>query len=416
MNLPRRHLMIGLAGLAGTAATYARAETPLTSDAPKGHVDTAVQRVPFYGPHQAGVTTPRPEAGIMAAFDVVVRDVDGLEDMLRRLTERGATLTAGGPVPERDPNLPPADSGILGDNITPDNLTMTVSLGASLFDKLEGLDRLRPRQLQRMVEFPNDALVPANCHGDLSIQFSANLPDTAMHALRDIVKNMSDALVLRWMQEGNVPPVLPAADGTTPSARNFLGFRDGSANPDSNDADLMRNVVWVQDGAEPAWATGGTYQVVRVIRNFVERWDRARLSEQEAIIGRRKMSGAPLDQPDANEHTVPDYTAGDHTPMDAHIRMANPRGPDADKHLILRRPFNYSNGIASNGQLDQGLLFICYQADMELGFLTVQNRLNGEPLEEYIKPVGGGYFFTLPGVANAGDYLGSALIMAARQS
>ena len=70
--------------------------------------------------------------------------------------------------------------------------------------------------------------------------------------------------------------------------------------------------------------------------------------------------------------------------------------------------------MAKNGQLDQGLLFICYQADLEKGFITVQRRLDGEPLEEYLKPVGGGYFFTLPGVAHADDYLGSALIAVVR--
>nr|VXZ86282.1 Deferrochelatase/peroxidase EfeB precursor [Klebsiella pneumoniae] len=47
-----------------------------------------------------------------------------------------------------------------------------------------------------------------------------------------------------------------------------------------------------------------------------------------------------------------------------------------------------------------GLLFVCYQHDLEKGFLTVQKRLNGEALEEYVKPIGGGYFFVLPGVVD----------------
>ncbi len=65
-----------------------------------------------------------------------------------------------------------------------------------------------------------------------------------------------------------------------------------------------------------------------------------------------------------------------------------------------------------NGQLDMGLLFICYQADLDKGFITVQNRLNGEPLEEYLKPVGGGYFFTLPGVTDDKDFIGRSLLAA----
>jgi deferrochelatase/peroxidase EfeB len=80
--------------------------------------------------------------------------------------------------------------------------------------------------------------------------------------------------------------------------------------------------------------------------------------------------------------------------------------------LILRRPFNYSNGVAKNGQMDMGLLFIVYQASLAEGFLAVQGKLNGEPLEEYIKPVGGGYFFVLPGARQAGDFLGQTLLQA----
>jgi deferrochelatase/peroxidase EfeB len=71
------------------------------------------------------------------------------------------------------------------------------------------------------------------------------------------------------------------------------------------------------------------------------------------------------------------------------------------------------NGVTTASQLDQGLLFIAYQNDLERGFITVQRRLDGEPLEEYIKPVGGGFFFTLPGVVDKSDFLGRGLLAAA---
>ena len=116
---------------------------------------------------------------------------------------------------------------------------------------------------------------------------------------------------------------------------------------------------------------------------------------------------------------MPDYAAdpdGAKTRFDSHIRLANPRTPASAANLILRRPFNYSRGVMKNGQLDQGLIFICYQSDLEQGFITVQTRLNGEPLEEYIKPIGGGYFFVPPGATGEDDYVGSSLILAARQA
>jgi len=429
----RRDLLFGLAGAGAAIALrpqrgFAKeAEDPKAAekargrqvaDAPAGSGDTR-DSVPFYGEHQAGVVTPRPASGIVASFDVVAQSPEDMERMFRELTDRIAFLTQGGKVPELDPKLPPADSGVLGPVIEPDNLTITLGVGSSLFENRPWLKPYKPKQLQRMPEFPNDALDAARSHGDLSLQFSANLQDTNIHALRDIVKNLPEFLVMRWMQEGDVPVVPPKPDGTTESARNFLGFRDGSANPDSTDAELMEEVVWVgEDDEEPDWAHGGTYQAVRIIRNFVERWDRTPLGEQERIFGRQKNSGAPLDG-GTTENDVPDYAAdpkGEITPLDAHIRLANPRTPESQENLILRRPFNYSNGVTKSGQLDQGLLFIAYQADLEKGFIAVQNRLNGEPLEEYIKPVGGGFFYVLPGVPSPDSYLGRPLIEAAKKS
>ncbi|MDQ2084130.1 iron uptake transporter deferrochelatase/peroxidase subunit [Xanthobacteraceae bacterium Astr-EGSB] len=405
----------GMAVAEGTATPPAGRHV---TDAPVANAASPHDRVPFHGAHQAGITTPRPANGMIASFDVVADTPDALERLFRRLTQRISFLTAGGTIDETDPRLPPPDSGIVGPVVRPDGLTVTVSLGASLFEDRPWLVRLKPRRLIRMTRFPNDALDRQNCHGDLALQICANTQDTTIHALRDIIKNCPDQLILKWKQEGNVPVIVPGPDGTVQSARNFLGFRDGSANPDAADAALMDRLVWVgEDRDEPAWAVGGSYQAVRIIRNFVERWDRTPLREQELIMGRVKNSGAPLHRRGGHEFMVPDFSddpKGVTTPVDAHIRLANPRTDDTRDSLILRRPFNYSNGVTRSGQLDQGLLFICYQADLERGFIAVQRRLDGEPLEEYIKPVGGGYFYVLPGVHSDADHLGSALIAAAR--
>lgn len=425
-NLQRRRILMGMgvagAALAGgalscpamAAANPANAQVTLapSSDKTQDHHD-------FHGQHQNGIVTPRPAAGMLVAFDVLATDREGLERLLRTLNERIAFLMKGGPVAQVDPKLPPVDSGILGPVVSPDNLTITVSVGDSLFDERFALAKIKPKHLSRMQGFPNDALDPAQCHGDLSLQFCANTADTNIHALRDIVKNLPDLLLVRWKQEGTVPPQAPVKPGEpAQSARNFLGFRDGSANPDSNDNTAMNQIVWVQpDSGEPQWAVNGSYQAVRIIRNFVERWDRTPLQEQESIFGRNKASGAPMDG--ARETDVPDYSKDPHgkvTKLDAHIRLANPRTAQTRNSLILRRPFNYSNGVNKNGQLDMGLLFICYQRDLEQGFIAVQTRLNGEPLEEYLKPVGGGYFFTLPGVRDEQDFIGRSLLDAATRT
>ncbi|KMO34446.1 peroxidase [Methylobacterium tarhaniae] len=403
---------VAQAGIEQAGIDQARAKDATPSVASDGPLD----RQPFHGPHQAGIVTPQPAAALFVALDVLAEDRGELAKLFRILTERFAFLTEGGAVPSLDPRLPPVDSGILGPQVLPDNLTATLSVGASLFDDRYGLDGAKPRRLRPMDRFPNDSLDGKLCHGDLLVQFCADTAETNLHALRDVIRHTPGLVALRWKLEGMLPPQVVKRQGQD-TVRNFLGFKDGTANLDARDDALMRRQVWVQAGSgepgdgEPSWAAGGSYQVVRIIRNFVERWDRTPLREQEQIVGRHKESGAPLGQTD--EHALPDYAAdpaGTRTPMDAHIRLANPRTRETASSLILRRGYNYSAGITPSGQLDMGLLFVCYQADLDAGFVAVQNRLNGEPLEEYIKPIGGGYFYALPGVPEPGGVLGQGLL------
>ncbi|MEU0389609.1 iron uptake transporter deferrochelatase/peroxidase subunit [Streptomyces chartreusis] len=397
----RRGFLRG-AALAGAGLAAGGAAAPsATSEA--GTVSVA----PFHGPHQQSVLAAPRRVSVLTALDVTADSRVELTDLLRTLTDRARFLTCGGTPQPVGITGPPADSGILGDQVPGRALAVTVGVGAALFDDRFGLDAQKPKRLTTMPSFPDDDLRPDWCHGDLSLQLHADDTDTVLHALRDIARHTRGGMQVRWRLDGFSSPPRPSG---TP--RNLMGFKDGTANPDATDAREMNRLVWVGKGmGEPDWAVGGSYQVVRLIRMLVEFWDRVSLSEQERMFGRARESGAPLDG--NAEHDTPDYAddpKGDVIPLDAHIRLANPRtGATADQR-VLRRAYNYNRGMDSNGNLDMGLLFCCYQQDLARQFESVQKRLAGEPLTDYITPFGGGYFFALPGVRDESDSYGRALL------
>jgi deferrochelatase/peroxidase EfeB len=415
----RRRLLKGLGMLGGALAMGG---CPVAHAAPAAQraektsddEDARKQSVDFYGEHQAGILTPQQSSIMLVAFDVLAVNKDDLVRLFKLLTKRIAFLTHGGLAPATpNPQMPPLDSGILGAHIWPDNLTITVSVGSALFDERFGLAAQKPKKLQVMTRFPNDSLDASLCHGDLLLQICANSVDTVVHAVRDIIKHTPDLLSVRWRRDGFIGEHAALSKGKVTPV-NLLGFKDGTGNPDSKNQPLMNEVIWVTPGQqEPAWTHGGSYQAVRIIQFHVEFWDRTPLREQENIFGRDKITGAPLGM--KHEHDVPDYASdpeGKIIPLDAHMRLANPRTAQTQDSLMMRRGYSYSQGITGSGQLDMGLLFVCYQHDLEKGFIGVQKRLNGEPLEEYIRPIGGGYFFALPGVVDAQHYLAQPLLEA----
>ncbi|MEV4612958.1 Dyp-type peroxidase [Kitasatospora sp. NPDC049258] len=378
---PARRSLLKTAAL----ATGALALPAVTAPAPAAAA--GLRQIPHLGPHQAGITTPAQPFAAFAACNVQAPDRDALERLLRTLTRRIAFLTTGGSPADQD-----GDNGMLGPLVPADNLTVTVGVGASLFDDRYGLAGARPLRLTAMRAFPEDRIAFGDAHGDLSLQICADSRDTVLHALRDLLAHTDGALELRWRVDGFQNRPRPDS-----AQRNLMGFKDGIANPDTGSDREMDRLVWVQpDGGEPAWAAGGSYQVLRVVQMLSEAWDRMPATDQEQVIGRRKDSGAPLDR----------------IPPGAHIRRADPHTPQTADSRILRRGYNFDRGVDASGRLDLGLLFCCYQQDVVRQFEAVQARLAGEPLADFTVPTGGGYFFALPGVRDDSDWLGRGLLAA----
>jgi deferrochelatase/peroxidase EfeB len=404
---------VGLASAAaGAAAGYlGRGDGPGPDAAVAAAAATdqgTLPAVPFHGQYQAGILLPAQRHTIVTSFDVTAEGRGALTSLLQTVTDRARFLTAGGTPPPVGISAPPSDSGVLGPVVVADGLTVTVGAGASLFDDRFGLASRQPAGLTPMRVFPNDQLDPAQCGGDLVVQLSAGSADTVIHALRDITVNTRGGMQIRWRIDGFGSPPRPSG---TP--RNLMGFMDGIANPVVTDPALMDDLVWITPAlsAGQAWTIGGSYLAVRLIRMLVEFWDRVSVIEQENMFGRRKASGSPLDAD--GEFAVPDYAAdpnGYVIPLTAHIRKANPRTAQTASSRILRRGYNYDRGIDQVGDLDMGLIFTCYQQDLQRQFETVQTRLIDEPLVDYIFPFGGGYFLAFPGVTGSSDFYGRAML------
>ena len=192
--------------------------------------------------------------------------------------------------------------------------------------------------------------------------------------------------------------------------RNLLGFNDGISNPKR----LSNDVVWTTIQDEDQKFTDGTYMVFQKIEHDIEKWRTMSVDEQEESMGRSKGTGLLLgtlskkqnrklglelqsENPYIrnrargtwkklyDEQKDPDRKFFNpkqqryrniqiECPVWCHVRKTNPRQYlGAARSLIYRRGYLYIEG-GGTGMFSSGLLFICFQKDIEKGFEYIKKE------------------------------------------
>jgi deferrochelatase/peroxidase EfeB len=405
--ISRRRLLggLGLAG-AGMALGGAAAATLGPLGAPVGAAGAAVttgsnpnRTFPFYGDHQAGIVTPAQDRLAFAAMNVLPGTSRGdLRTLLRGWTVTAARMTRGQLVGEGT-NLddPPLDTGeAIGSPVG--GLTITIGYGPSLFDDRFGLAPKKPSLLVDLPPLPNEQLDPDYVGGDLCIQACSDDPLVAFHAVRNLARLGLGVVDYNWMELGFGKTSSTSTTQQTP--RNLLGFKDGTRNLKAQQTKRLDQYVWVGDRADQDWMKGGSYLVARRIQIFIENWDRDYLQDQQNVIGRAKVTGAPLTG--GGEFTTPNFHEKNDQgqpviPANAHIRLASYEENGGIR--ILRRGYSFTDGIDPvRGTLLGGLFFIAFMQQPQQ-FVTLQQKLGtGDALNEYIQHIGSGLFAVQGGV------------------
>lgn len=416
-DLTRRRLF-GLAG-AGAAAVVGGGAVGVAvgrNAAADGDTEAAVS-YPFYGTHQAGITTPAQDRLHFVAFDLTTDSRDELVGLLRAWTVAAERMTrgadagpygaVGGPY-----DAPPDDTGEAL-NLPPSGLTITFGFGPGLFGTSGkgrfGLASQRPAALADLPHFPGDTLEARRGGGDLCVQACANDPQVAVHAIRNLARLAFGVATVRWSQLGFGRTSSTSTEQTTP--RNLFGFKDGTANLKVEETADVDEHVWARADDGAPWMAGGSYLVARRIRMTIETWDRTSLREQEQLIGRDKREGSPLSG--GSEFTEPDFGSrgSDDQLMIAetsHVKLAHPDMNSGTR--MLRRGYNFVDGSDELGRLDAGLFFLAYQRDIRTHFIPVQTALaRHDGLNEYIRHTGSAVFAVPPGALGPDGYIGDTL-------
>ncbi|HMY08437.1 MAG TPA: iron uptake transporter deferrochelatase/peroxidase subunit [Marmoricola sp.] len=404
----------GLLGTAGVGAVAAGAAA-CGVGAKSAKSTAGGSEYPFEGAHQAGIVTPAQDRLHFAAFDMTTESREDLISLLQDWTDAARAVVRGEEIGADTPTTYGAPFTDTGEAIglPASGLTITIGFGPSLFTKggkaRFGLEGKQPKALRELPHFPADNLDPARSGGDLCVQACAHDPQVAVHAIRNLSRIAFGRAAIRWAQLGFGRTSSTSTKQATP--RNLFGFKDGTANLKAEEAADLDKFVWVQPGDDSGaeWMAGGSYLVARRINMHIETWDRSSAREQENIVGRDRLEGAPLSG--GKEFTEPDFDLkgrdGPIIPVNSHMRLAHPDFNNGTK--MLRRGYNFTDGSNSLGRLDAGLFFIAFVRDPDTHYIPMQTTLAAQDaMMEYLQHTGSGLFAVPPGVKK-GEYVGQSL-------
>ncbi|GHJ60533.1 peroxidase [Nocardioides sp. OK12] len=348
-----------------------------------------------WGAHQPGVATAQTEVTELVALDLRA-DVDreALGRLMRLWTGDIEALTAGRGAPG-DPapwlSQPASD------------LTITVGVGPDACRP--GLFGAGPDGFAAVPPMSRDRLQERWSGGDLLVVVTGRDGTTVAHAVRRLVADAAPFARARWRQAGSWNPTGP--DGRPQTGRNLFGQVDGSGNPHPG-SPLFDSTVWVREGR---WA-GGSTLVVRRIRMDLDTWDELTRDEQERSVGRALADGAPLtggmevDELDLSARSQGRLVV----PVDAHARRAHPSLNGGRR--MFRKGANYTREVETEQgvEVESGLVFLAYQADLLDQFVPVQRMLDeSDQLNEWTTAIGSATFAVLPGFEQ-GSWLGEQLL------
>jgi deferrochelatase/peroxidase EfeB len=401
---------------------------------------------------QQGILNRPPDHMLAASFIMTATDATSAGaaiEKLRALVHAELRSELADESPSTPKDAAPPETGELGfsDHYDRYHLTITVGFGLGAYSRLGVAANDQPQDLRDIpwALLQDTPDLPAN--GDLVVQICSDSLYICEHVLRRIDHDLGADLQVVWCLSGNQRHTSRSGRVNRNEGRALIGFLDGTANLDPAHNPADHKLVFVDPAAvgtyppqtppsdpaqpspyggpqpptfppdlhappvrEPDWTIGGSYMVIRGSTINTNKWDTTALGAQEHTIGRWKYSGGALDQPDDDSIPIaePNFAndpTGATTPLTAHIRKANPRGPgDADRRIFRR---GYPLISATTSGMELGLVFVCFARTITTPFEVIPRAwttnencpLPGagvDALRAFEHVLSGGYFFVPP--------------------